>query len=129
VLSWLRRADDEGLYEADWLQLGIPLPRLMVWRDEEKPIAATVVPEPVIPRPTDSTSLVPVAIRDDGLSPFMRSAPTKQARAPVPASRSPAAGHTSTAASTRLRRTLRRRNAHSRGSVSCTSSIALRATT
>jgi hypothetical protein len=69
VLSWLKRADDEGLYEADWLQLGIPLPRLMAWR-EEKRIAATVVPEPVIPRPTESTSLVPVAMRESELLPF-----------------------------------------------------------
>jgi hypothetical protein len=70
VLSWLKRADDEGLYEADWLQLGIPLPRLMAWREEEKRIAATVVPEPVIPRPTESTSLVPVAMRESELLPF-----------------------------------------------------------
>ena len=30
VVSWLQRADAEGLYERDWLQLGIPLQRLIV---------------------------------------------------------------------------------------------------
>jgi hypothetical protein len=70
VLSWLKRADDEGLYERDWLQLGIPVPRLLMWREDERRIAATVVPEPVIPRPTESTALMPVALRDEGLSPF-----------------------------------------------------------
>jgi hypothetical protein len=70
VLSWLKRADDEGLYERDWLQLGIPVPRLLMWREDERRIAATVAPEPVIPRPTESTALMPVALRDEGLSPF-----------------------------------------------------------
>jgi hypothetical protein len=70
VLSWLKRAGEEGLYERDWLQLGIPLQRLIAWRDEERRIAATVVPEPVIPRPSESTALVPVAVRDDDVYPF-----------------------------------------------------------
>lgn len=69
VLSWLKHAEEEGLYEPEWLQLGIPIPRLMAWRDEERRIAATVVPEPVIPRPTETTALVPVAVRDE-MSPF-----------------------------------------------------------
>jgi hypothetical protein len=69
VLSWLKRAHAEGLYERDWLQLGIPLQRLVAWREEERLIAATVVPDPVIPRPTKSTALVPVAVYDD-VSPF-----------------------------------------------------------
>jgi hypothetical protein len=70
VLSWLKRADAEGLFERDWLQLGIPLQRLVVWREEERRIAATVVPEPVVPRPSASTALVPVAVYDDDVSPF-----------------------------------------------------------
>ena len=70
VLSWLKRAEAEGLFERDWLQLGIPLQRLVAWRDEERRIAATVVPEPVIPRPSETTTLVPVALRDDDLLPF-----------------------------------------------------------
>ena len=70
VLSWLKRADAEGLLERDWLQLGSPPQRLIAWRDEERRIAATVVPEPVIPRPTESTALVPVAVRDAELLPF-----------------------------------------------------------
>lgn len=70
VLSWLKRAEREGLYERDWLQLGIPLHRLIAWRDEERRIAATVVPDPVIPRATEFTALVPVAMRDDELTPF-----------------------------------------------------------
>jgi hypothetical protein len=37
VLSWLKRADDEGLYERDWLQLGIPVPRLLMWRGGARP--------------------------------------------------------------------------------------------
>jgi hypothetical protein len=37
VLSWLKRADDEGLYERDWLQLGIPVPRLLMWRAVSRP--------------------------------------------------------------------------------------------
>jgi hypothetical protein len=69
VLCWLKRAAAEGLYEPDWLQLGIPIQRLVAWRDEERRIAATVVPDPVIPRPTESTALVPVAMRDE-LLPF-----------------------------------------------------------
>jgi hypothetical protein len=69
VLAWLKRADAEGLYEPDWLQLGIPIQRLAAWRDEERRIAATVVPDPVIPRPSESTALVPVAMRDE-LLPF-----------------------------------------------------------
>ena len=70
VLSWLKRAKAEGMCEADWVQLGIPLQRLFAWLDEERRIAATIVPEPVIPRPTESTALVPVAIRGDELLPF-----------------------------------------------------------
>jgi hypothetical protein len=49
--------------------LGIPAHRLIAWRDEERRIAATVVPEPVIPRPSDTTAIVPVAVRDDS-TPF-----------------------------------------------------------
>jgi hypothetical protein len=70
VLSWLKRAETEGLYERDWMQLGIPLQRLIAWRDEERRVAATIVPEPVIPRPTESTALVPVAVRNDDFCPF-----------------------------------------------------------
>jgi hypothetical protein len=66
VLSWIERAIDEGMREVEWMQeLGIPLQRLLKWREEEQRIAATIVPEPVIPRGTESTALVPVAIRND----------------------------------------------------------------
>jgi hypothetical protein len=66
VLSWMKRALDEGTREVECMEaLGIPLQRLLAWREEEQRTAATVVPEPVIPRPTASTALVPVAIRDD----------------------------------------------------------------
>lgn len=70
ALTWIKRAGEEGLDERDWLQLGIPLQRLSAWRDEERRIAATVVPEPVVPRPTESTALVPVAVRADEQWPF-----------------------------------------------------------
>ncbi len=70
VLAWLKRAEAEGLYEPDWLQLGIPLQRLIAWRDEERRNSATVVPAPVVPRPTESTALVPVAVHDSELLPF-----------------------------------------------------------
>jgi len=47
VLSWIKRARDEGLNEIEWMKaLGIPLQRLIAWCDEERRIAATVVPEP-----------------------------------------------------------------------------------
>jgi hypothetical protein len=66
VLTWMKRAVDEGMREVEWMEaLGIPLQRLLAWREEEQRIAATVVPKPEIPRPTGSTALVPVAIRDD----------------------------------------------------------------
>lgn len=67
VLSWIKRAVEDGMrMECDWQEaLGIPLPRLSSWRDEERRIAATVVPAPVIPRGTESTALVPISIRDE----------------------------------------------------------------
>ena len=66
VLSWMKRALYEGMREAECMEaLGIRLQRLLAWREQEQRIAATVVPEPVIPRPTASAALVPVAIRDD----------------------------------------------------------------
>jgi len=66
VLSWMKRALDDGMREVECMEaLGIPLQRLLKWREEEQLIAATVVPEPVIPRPTESTALVPVRLRDD----------------------------------------------------------------
>lgn len=68
VLSWMKRALDEGWREVECMEaLGIPLQRLLKWREEEQYIAATVVPPPVIPRPSESTALVPVAIRGDDL--------------------------------------------------------------
>lgn len=68
VLSWMERALDAGWREVECMEaLGIPLQRLLKWREEERRIAATVVPAPVIPRATESTALVPVAIRDDDL--------------------------------------------------------------
>jgi hypothetical protein len=70
VLAWMKRAFDEGMLESECMEaLGIPLHRLLAWRDEERRIAATVVPEPVIPRPSDTTAIVPVALRDDS-TPF-----------------------------------------------------------
>jgi hypothetical protein len=70
VLTWLKRAEVDGMREVEWMQaLGIPLQRLLAWREEERRIAATVVPEPVIPRPTESTALVRVSMRDED-SPF-----------------------------------------------------------
>jgi len=70
VLAWMKRALDEGTREGEWMEaLGIPLHRLLAWRDEERRVAATVVPEPVIPRPSDTTAIVPVAVRDDS-TPF-----------------------------------------------------------
>jgi len=71
VVSWLKRALDEGMLETQCMEaLGMPLQRLIAWRDEEQRIAAFVVPEPVIPRQTETTALVPVAMRDDELLPF-----------------------------------------------------------
>lgn len=70
VLSWMTRALADGMSDVDCMEaLGIPLQRLIRWRDEERVIAATIVPEPIVPRPTESTALVPVAIRDE-LLPF-----------------------------------------------------------
>lgn len=66
VMSWMTRALDEGVLEVECMEaLGIPLQRLLAWREEEQRIAATVVPEPVVPRPTSSTAMVPVVVRDD----------------------------------------------------------------
>jgi hypothetical protein len=66
VLSWMKRALDDGMRETECMKaLGIPLQRLLKWREDEQRIAATVVPEPVTPRPTESTALVPVALRND----------------------------------------------------------------
>jgi hypothetical protein len=69
ALSWIKRAVEDGMrMECDWQEaLGIPLPRLIAWRDEERRIAATVVPRPVIPHGTETTALVPIALRDDDL--------------------------------------------------------------
>ena len=68
VLSWIRRAVEDGMWECDWMEaLGIPLPKLIAWRDEERRTAATVVPAPVIPRATELTAFVPIAIRDDDM--------------------------------------------------------------
>jgi hypothetical protein len=40
VLSWIERAIDEGMREVEWMQeLGIPLQRLLKWREEEQRIA------------------------------------------------------------------------------------------
>src|SRR5262245_32326016 len=71
VLAWMERALDEDWREVECMEaIGIPLQRLLKWREEAQRIAATVVPAPVIPRPTDSTALVPVAIRGDDSLPF-----------------------------------------------------------
>jgi hypothetical protein len=65
VLAWMKRAFDEGMHEGECMQaLGIPAHRLIAWRDEERRIAATVVPEPVIPRASATTAIVPVALDD-----------------------------------------------------------------
>lgn len=45
--------------------LGLSLVLVEKWRDEERMVAATIVPDPVIPRPTETTALVPVTVRDD----------------------------------------------------------------
>jgi len=67
VLDWTKRALADGKSEVECaLALGIPFQRLDAWHQEERRIAATVVPAPVIPRPTESTALIPVAVRDDG---------------------------------------------------------------
>ena len=66
VVSWMKRARDEGMREVECMEaLGIPLQRLEAWREQEQRIAATIVPEPVIPRPTPSTALVPVSFDPD----------------------------------------------------------------
>jgi hypothetical protein len=67
VLSWIKRAVEDGMrMECDWQEaLGIPLTRLSAWRDDERRIAATVVPRPVVPRATELTALVPIAIDND----------------------------------------------------------------
>lgn len=66
VLAWIKCAEEEGMREVEWMEsLGIPLQRLCAWRDEERRIAATVVPEPVVQRATESTALVPVSVRDE----------------------------------------------------------------
>jgi len=66
VLSWLERALDDGKLETECAELvGIPLGRLVAWREDERRIAATIVPRPEIPRPTENTALVPVALREE----------------------------------------------------------------
>jgi len=68
VVDWMKRALDDGMREVECTEaLGIPLQRLCAWREEERRIAATVVPDPVVPRATESTALVPVMVRDSDL--------------------------------------------------------------
>lgn len=66
VVDWYSRALDSGMLAAECMQaLGLSLVLIEKWQDEERRIAATVVPDPVIPRATESTALVPVRVRDD----------------------------------------------------------------
>ena len=68
VVDWYRRATESGMLASECMHaLGLSLVLVEKWRDEERRIAATIVPEPVIPRPTATTALVPVAIRGDEL--------------------------------------------------------------
>lgn len=66
VVDWYSRAQDSGMLAVECMQaLGLSLVLIEKWQSEEQRIAATIVPEPVVPHATESTALVPVRVRDD----------------------------------------------------------------
>src|SRR5688572_22629579 len=65
VLAWFERALASGTREVECQEaLGIPLQRLLKWREEALREAATVVPLPAVPRGTDSPAMMRVDIHD-----------------------------------------------------------------
>lgn len=66
IVSWFERAVGSGMFETECsLAIGVPLRRLETWCNAAKRAAATDVPMPETPRPTSTTALLPVAIRED----------------------------------------------------------------
>jgi hypothetical protein len=66
VVDWYARAQESGMLASDCMHaVGLSIVLIEKWRDAERRIAATMVPSPEVPRPSASTALVPVVMRDD----------------------------------------------------------------
>ncbi len=65
VLMWFERAR-KTMFESECSKaIGISLVRIEKWREAEQRRLSTVVPKPEVPRPSPTTAMIPVSIRDD----------------------------------------------------------------